>query len=80
MAEEQERVERLRNVTAEVNGFREEKLTLKGFDRVKALVDQEFEFWNGLQNRRGYADTHRSHFESIRNQLNQIYQKPTESD
>ena len=35
MTEEQERERRLRDVTAELNGFKEEQLTLKGFEPIK---------------------------------------------
>ena len=72
MTEEQKRERRLREVTAELNGFKEEQLTMKGFEPIKAFVLREIDFWDGFENPRTFAAEHRSHYETIRNRLNII--------
>lgn len=72
MTEEQERDRRLRDVTVELNGFKEEQLTLKGFEPIKAFVLREIGFWNEFENPSSFAGEHRTHYENIRNQLDQI--------
>ena len=72
MTEEQEKERRLRDVTAELNGFKEEQLTLKGFEPIKAFVLREIDFWGGFENPHNFAAAHHSHYRTIRNHLNQI--------